>query len=146
MILYFFFFFLMIRRPPRSTLFPYTTLFRSRLAPACRNGLRRSGLERGCRIVRAVNRQLLLNPIRVVLAPEPLVHDVAVEGRFNHQLLQRVVKLLRLRIRKRDVYPVELASVFVDDSHGRTVWVLQERGLGERFARDARGSAAAQIG
>src|SRR5215469_17447140 len=28
----FFFFFLMIRRPPRSTLFPYTTLFRSWLA------------------------------------------------------------------------------------------------------------------
>src|SRR3712207_7809508 len=27
-----FFFFLMIRRPPRSTLFPYTTLFRSDLA------------------------------------------------------------------------------------------------------------------
>src|SRR5215469_17884346 len=31
-----FFFFLMIRRPPRSTLFPYTTLFRS---PAPRDGL-----------------------------------------------------------------------------------------------------------
>src|SRR3712207_8091168 len=33
-----YFFFLMIRRPPRSTLFPYTTLFRSRggsLIPAC---------------------------------------------------------------------------------------------------------------
>src|SRR2546430_8761452 len=28
--LFLFFFFLMIRRPPRSTLFPYTTLFRSR--------------------------------------------------------------------------------------------------------------------
>src|SRR2546429_4823041 len=27
------FFFLMIRRPPRSTLFPYTTLFRSVLCP-----------------------------------------------------------------------------------------------------------------
>src|SRR2546422_9712403 len=27
------FFFLMIRRPPRSTLFPYTTLFRSLLVP-----------------------------------------------------------------------------------------------------------------
>src|SRR3712207_6873973 len=27
------FFFLMIRRPPRSTLFPYTTLFRSASAP-----------------------------------------------------------------------------------------------------------------
>src|SRR5262249_60918735 len=29
-----FFFFLMIRRPPRSTLFPYTTLFRSRRSSA----------------------------------------------------------------------------------------------------------------
>src|SRR2546427_1031288 len=35
---FFFFFFLMIRRPPRSTLFPYTTLFRScekALGPPC---------------------------------------------------------------------------------------------------------------
>src|SRR6476660_10153683 len=31
-----FFFFLMIRRPPRSTLFPYTTLFRSPLRRRCR--------------------------------------------------------------------------------------------------------------
>src|SRR5574341_1559768 len=30
------FFFLMIRRPPRSTLFPYTTLFRSVPATPCR--------------------------------------------------------------------------------------------------------------
>src|SRR5258708_30117686 len=40
--LIFFFFFLMIRRPPRSTLFPYTTLFRSvagraRLCQNCGN-------------------------------------------------------------------------------------------------------------
>src|SRR6267378_3876708 len=33
-ICFLFFFFLMIRRPPRSTLFPYTTLFRS-AAAAC---------------------------------------------------------------------------------------------------------------
>src|SRR6266404_9046959 len=32
-----FFFFLMIRRPPRSTLFPYTTLFRSNFARRCRD-------------------------------------------------------------------------------------------------------------
>src|SRR2546422_8986655 len=38
LILYFFFF-LMIRRPPRSTLFPYTTLFRSAFDLA--------GVERG---------------------------------------------------------------------------------------------------
>src|SRR4029077_16908835 len=31
-------FFLMIRRPPRSTLFPYTTLFRSRLPLPSRRG------------------------------------------------------------------------------------------------------------
>src|SRR6476660_10364313 len=38
-LVFFFFFFLMIRRPPRSTLFPYTTLFRSaprRCARSCR--------------------------------------------------------------------------------------------------------------
>src|SRR5436189_3376720 len=40
LLLSFFFFFLMIRRPPRSTLFPYTTLFRSR-AP---QGVRHWGL------------------------------------------------------------------------------------------------------
>src|SRR3712207_8409381 len=33
------FFFLMIRRPPRSTLFPYTTLFRSRLGQRRQVGL-----------------------------------------------------------------------------------------------------------
>src|SRR5256885_13126091 len=37
MLFHFFFFFLMIRRPPRSTLFPYTTLFRSRAAGALGN-------------------------------------------------------------------------------------------------------------
>src|ERR671922_193393 len=36
----FFFFFLMIRRPPRSTLFPYTTLFRSSRTVSC--GARRA--------------------------------------------------------------------------------------------------------
>src|SRR5258708_35591635 len=35
----FFFFFLMIRRPPRSTLFPYTTLFRSVPGPGPRHAV-----------------------------------------------------------------------------------------------------------
>src|SRR5215470_19695325 len=42
-ILLFFFFFLMIRRPPRSTLFPYTTLFRS-IVPSGANVHRRPTL------------------------------------------------------------------------------------------------------
>src|SRR6267143_1950817 len=37
---FFFFFFLMIRRPPRSTLFPYTTLFRSRPLVATAHNVR----------------------------------------------------------------------------------------------------------
>src|SRR5215216_7825404 len=43
----FFFFFLMIRRPPRSTLFPYTTLFRSPCCPAraCPIGQARAGQQ-----------------------------------------------------------------------------------------------------
>src|SRR4030066_196076 len=45
-----YFFFLMIRRPPRSTLFPYTTLFRSGGNPACLvdvvRSLRRAGAVR----------------------------------------------------------------------------------------------------
>src|SRR2546428_2308212 len=36
----------MIRRPPRSTLFPYTTLFRSRDAVVRRAGDAHSGLDR----------------------------------------------------------------------------------------------------
>src|SRR6266566_6232566 len=45
----FFFFFLMIRRPPRSTLFPYTTLFRSLLP---RRERRQVFLPRGHREIR----------------------------------------------------------------------------------------------
>src|SRR3712207_8666742 len=54
------FFFLMIRRPPRSTLFPYTTLFRSvRSKPAEESGVAepdRQGawLENGERIVQKI--------------------------------------------------------------------------------------------
>src|ERR1035441_5545377 len=42
-----FFFFLMIRRPPRSTLFPYTTLFRSANPVTVRRECSPSGLPTG---------------------------------------------------------------------------------------------------
>src|SRR3712207_8126173 len=41
----------MIRRPPRSTLFPYTTLFRSKLAEKPKPGIGRLALETGAAIV-----------------------------------------------------------------------------------------------
>src|SRR2546422_7200442 len=47
-----FFFFLMIRRPPRSTLFPYTTLFRSLLGDVVQDR-RAPGLQEGLRDVQA---------------------------------------------------------------------------------------------
>src|SRR5438477_10001058 len=46
----FLFFFLMIRRPPRSTLFPYTTLFRS-----LSDGLRRISAEPDLRLQRTAH-------------------------------------------------------------------------------------------
>src|SRR5688572_33214625 len=54
-----FFFFLMIRRPPRSTLFPYTTLFRS--SARLRRGLvrlftRREGADAHARAHRPLRR------------------------------------------------------------------------------------------
>src|SRR5256885_13179948 len=50
--LFYFFFFLMIRRPPRSTLFPYTTLFRSQRFRDAQRGDRRG--RRGGRGVRVI--------------------------------------------------------------------------------------------
>src|SRR3712207_7449165 len=53
------FFFLMIRRPPRSTLFPYTTLFRSARptrGPAAA-GAARSKSAHGCRRTTAARRR-----------------------------------------------------------------------------------------
>src|SRR5688572_32419053 len=49
------FFFLMIRRPPRSTLFPYTTLFRSHYAVSGNKALSVSRsvlIQRGFQVVR----------------------------------------------------------------------------------------------
>src|SRR5689334_25045620 len=51
--LFILFFFLMIRRPPRSTLFPYTTLFRSREIPR-----RRQSVVHGRDDSRSVGRRL----------------------------------------------------------------------------------------
>src|SRR2546422_2956376 len=50
----FFFFFLMIRRPPRSTLFPYTTLFRSPASTRTSTSRRdtRRGPSSACRCAR----------------------------------------------------------------------------------------------
>src|SRR3712207_8359688 len=66
------FFFLMIRRPPRSTLFPYTTLFRSRTDPT-------SELD-----LQFVERQ---EPVRAYGAARTRHPALAVPGQLHEALL-----------------------------------------------------------
>src|SRR5713226_2739192 len=82
------FFFLMIRRPPRSTLFPYTTLFRS--AKACR--LRRADeQETGARIVSRDGALRSEARSRTTFA-FPLRRDCDRAVRHQHDLLLRAVQ------------------------------------------------------
>src|SRR5207244_12823627 len=52
--LLFLFFFLMIRPPPRSTLFPYTTLFRSYFRPCRPCSMPKRGVRRSCAMLVAI--------------------------------------------------------------------------------------------
>src|SRR3712207_8004731 len=79
------FFFLMIRRPPRSTLFPYTTLFRSGprgpasnggVAPGCRGGWKRRA-----------------GPVRAVLTRDDAQRPVGLEHDRVHLLDRKSTRL-----------------------------------------------------
>src|SRR6266852_6903240 len=59
--LFSFFFFLMIRRPPRSTLFPYTTLFRSRRIAGHRSMSCTSGTDGASSRIRRDRKSTRLN-------------------------------------------------------------------------------------
>src|SRR3712207_7926215 len=69
----------MIRRPPRSTLFPYTTLFRSPWSSILvLDGLARGELEREAGERLAIDRRALLKRLR---DPRPEDGDVGLEAR-----------------------------------------------------------------
>src|SRR3712207_7742503 len=81
-------FFLMIRRPPRSTLFPYTTLFRSRpILTARERRFRRNLLLRPLQLGAAAGAQRVVQlhdlPAPRAL-PSRLVEVDAVEDRGDH--------------------------------------------------------------
>src|SRR2546429_6635584 len=80
-----FFFFLMIRRPPRSTLFPYTTLFRSRRA-------RRRGQRGAPREMRAVRER---RPI------QGAHHDRSRSEEHTSELQSRLHLVCRLLLEKK---------------------------------------------
>src|SRR3712207_8884919 len=80
----------MIRRPPRSTLFPYTTLFRSALAAALPPSLvANSGAER--QLPRPEDRPPLFGVVvNDQVAASALPHHSAIDGLVHHeQILDR---------------------------------------------------------
>src|SRR2546426_8749707 len=99
----FFFFFLMIRRPPRSTLFPYTTLFRSALSGRMESVITSGGSpDEYCAVAMTVDRKSTrLNSSHLVisyavscmkkkkntLTPSSSTHDYADVGSLLHSEL-----------------------------------------------------------
>src|SRR5215467_16401275 len=80
-----FFFFLMIRRPPRSTLFPYTTLFRSALLEDyAARAVDQALLNLNAREAPAGTMVVVLGPgWPGILLHEAIGHGL--EGDFNHK-------------------------------------------------------------
>src|SRR2546421_8156885 len=88
----------MIRRPPRSTLFPYTTLFRSRL-PRRANGFRGSALRA---VHKRLHRQTQGHPAHHRRIHGPHVHHEQVRSEEHTSELQSRSDLLcRLLLEKK---------------------------------------------
>src|SRR2546423_7017864 len=98
---FFFFFFLMIRRPPRSTLFPYTTLFRSHFHEAERWDPKLVGLRRniGIAAVRLTNYPEAARALRDALTESP--EDRSEEHTSELQSLAYLVCRLLLEKKKK---------------------------------------------
>src|SRR3712207_8228496 len=92
----------MIRRPPRSTLFPYTTLFRSQAVPGPpeRRGPHARG--RGDRVVRAI--QLRRDVVAAVEVQPRLVRVRSEEHTSELQSRQYIV--CRLLLEKKNRIPI----------------------------------------
>src|SRR3712207_8863575 len=71
----------MIRRPPRSTLFPYTTLFRSQILNGKREGLRIAQVvvRAGSYILKWREVQPIENAVAVVIVVEDVWNLIAVD-------------------------------------------------------------------
>src|SRR5689334_24819325 len=104
MLFFLFFFFLMIRRPPRSTLFPYTTLFRSRrsLCSACRNGAR----------VRSLSRPAIPRATRREMQPRSEEHTSELQSQFH-----LVCRLLLEKKKKKNIDNEEKSQPIIDHKH-----------------------------
>src|SRR5215216_7338389 len=91
----FFFFFLMIRRPPRSTLFPYTTLFRSPSRWSCAP----RGTGRSCSTCRRRSEEHTSE----LQSPDHLVCRLLLEKKKKqeHPYQQRKKKIINTQTKKK---------------------------------------------
>src|SRR6267143_790810 len=101
-----FFFFLMIRRPPRSTLFPYTTLFRSRAtaAPAAQPEWprRTGGAGRGRRARSEEHTSELQSQFHLVCRLRLEKKKRSTRARSNHDHLKHALLLVRIHTSSAD--------------------------------------------
>src|SRR5256885_5070833 len=93
-VLFFFFFFLMIRRPPRSTLFPYTTLFRSAVIDSMRVGRRPWGIALSADGKRLYTRSE--EHTSELQSPCNLVCRLLLEKKKKHHQTHRKLKFVQL--------------------------------------------------
>src|SRR2546430_4899784 len=91
----------MIRRPPRSTLFPYTTLFRSQLTNGHAMAHRRFAVSDKALLVRIRNRSLNVNAINWVWTIE---NDRSEEHTSELQSQSNLVCRLLLEKKKKKYY------------------------------------------
>src|SRR3712207_7625350 len=100
-------FFLMIRRPPRSTLFPYTTLFRPR-PPNCvpGSGLGTEPVASTMHVVASSSRSPALTPLPPVSVPTPSTYSTPFFLRSEEhtsELQSRQYLVCRLLLEKKKI-------------------------------------------
>src|SRR3712207_7166983 len=99
----------MIRRPPRSTLFPYTTLFRSYRE---RHGASGAKSDRGDAHVLAEIVRLDRTHHRPVVGDSPAVEALKLVARMHQALIwDRTRHTLRLRSALREFFPAALEAL-----------------------------------
>src|SRR3712207_7439507 len=122
----------MIRRPPRSTLFPYTTLFRSDEDATAKAPAARIGLHRQCIVdrplVAAIAEQPAGDPrLREVRADLRAPLELARSEEHTSELQSRQYLVCRLLLEKKNLIYPRHAHLFSIADHAPTVDADQER-------------------
>src|SRR3989442_14003125 len=105
---YLYFFFLMIRRPPRSTLFPYTTLFRSMSDMQPKQVVRNIESALMAQLGLKIDHRKISVAQTADVRPIEQLQEEAIRSRAN----KRVVEVQGLEVRPSGLPPRELVRVW----------------------------------